>query len=186
MLDNITIEEPDINDAGKVAFVGSFPAASGCDDFVLRTTGGVPDRVAAGGVLDGCEGPEGLDGPLAMNSGGQVAWLARLDSGAQAVFLGNMQIVAGATDIGDFFDAVALNDAGQLAFLREQFTTPNVKGIYTGPDAVADKVIATGDSLFGSRVTDLAFDRDGLNNAGQIAFAATLADGRTVVVRADP
>lgn len=51
-------------------------------------------------------------------------------------------------------------------------------GIYTGPDRVADKVIATGDSLFGSTVTDLAFDRDGMNNKGQIAFTAHLADGR--------
>lgn len=182
----ISNAEPDINDAAQVAFVGSFRIASGCSDFVLRTTAGVPARVAAGGIGDGCNGPEFIEGPLAMNGGGQVAWVAGLDTGADAVFVGTNQIVAGATEILDTFAGVALNDAGRLAFLREQFTTPRVKGIYTGPDPVADKLIATGDSLFGSTVTDLEFDRDGLNNAGQVAFAATLLDGRCVVVRADP
>jgi hypothetical protein len=57
-------------------------------------------------------------------------------------------------------------------------------GIFLGPEA--EEVIATGDPLLGSTVTGLSFFRDGLNDAGQVAFLATLADGRRVIVRADP
>ena len=181
---HLTSEAPDINDSGKVAFVGSFPGSPGGDDFVLRTTADIPDRVAAGGVPDGCNGPESVEGPLAMNAGGQVACVARLDSGARTVFLGGSQIVSGATDILDEFTNVALSDAGTVVYLRETINDTSVaEGIYLGSGA---KVIATGDALFGSTVTDLGFDRDGLNNAGQIAFNASLQDGREVIVRVDP
>ena len=58
-------------------------------------------------------------------------------------------------------------------------------GIFTGPE-VTDKVIAVGDSLAGSSVSDLLVSRQSLNNRGQVAFQATLADGRMVVMRAEP
>ena len=48
-----------------------------------------------------------------------------------------------------------------------------------------DRVIATGDSLFGSIVTSITFTTPGLNNLGQIAFRADLADGTTGIFRAD-
>jgi hypothetical protein len=54
----------------------------------------------------------------------------------------------------------------------------------------ADKVIALGDSLFGSTVTNLFLGPDALNNSGQISFTADLEDsnGNTTrfVLRADP
>jgi hypothetical protein len=59
------------------------------------------------------------------------------------------------------------------------------QGIFTGPDPVADKVIRTGDPLFGSTVTAVNFEH-GLNDAGQIVFLAELADGTRGVFRADP
>ncbi len=49
-------------------------------------------------------------------------------------------------------------------------------GIFTGPDAVLDKVIEEGDPLSSSTVTDLAFHR-GLNDLGEIAFKYTLDNG---------
>jgi hypothetical protein len=90
-----------------------------------------------------------------------------------------------ATTAGPFqgFRAVALDAAGGLAFLATRDAGGD--GIFRGPDPVADKVIATGDPLFGSTVTFLDFQRGGLNAAGEIAFRADLADGRTVIVRAD-
>jgi len=59
-------------------------------------------------------------------------------------------------------------------------------GIFTGPDAVANKVIATGDTLLGSTVSSLSFGTRQLNNAGALAFTVALADGRQVIVRAAP
>jgi hypothetical protein len=50
---------------------------------------------------------------------------------------------------------------------------------------VADRVIGVGDPLFGSTVVSLELYRQALNDAGQLAFVAGLADGRRVVVRVD-
>ena len=52
-----------------------------------------------------------------------------------------------------------------------------VQGIYTGASPTADKVIETGDTIFGDEVINLTYFGWGLNNSGQIAFMATLDDG---------
>jgi hypothetical protein len=89
----------------------------------------------------------------------------------------------------------SLNDRGLIAF-RADFAvnspvcpplpplTPCL-GIFTGDDLVNDRVITRGDTLFGSTVTGLSLFANSLNNNGQIAFTATLADGRQVIVRAN-
>jgi hypothetical protein len=60
-------------------------------------------------------------------------------------------------------------------------------GIFTGPNPVVDKVIAKGDALDGSTVRFVALTHSqALNEFGQIAFVAGLADGREGVYRADP
>lgn len=43
-----------------------------------------------------------------------------------------------------------------------------------------------GDELFDSTITRLEINNKSLNDAGQIAFIADLADGRVAVVRAEP
>jgi hypothetical protein len=81
----------------------------------------------------------------------------------------------------------SLNNSGMVAFLADG-------SIRTGPDPVADKVIAVGDDLFGSTVVEFddAFDtfttisQEALNDSGQIAFSYVLADGRRGIARADP
>lgn len=76
---------------------------------------------------------------------------------------------------------IDLNDHGDYAFLAD--LDAGGTGLFVGPDPVADKVIAVGDTLFGSTVTVLDFDR-GLNNEGDLAFLYTLADGRKGVALA--
>jgi hypothetical protein len=84
-----------------------------------------------------------------------------------------------------FPGAAVINNQGNVVFWAT--LTAGGSGLITGPDADLDKVIATGDSLFGSTVTTVVSRADrALNNAGQEAFQATLADGRTVIARADP
>lgn len=56
-------------------------------------------------------------------------------------------------------------------------------GIFTGPDPAADKVIKTGDALFGSTVLGLFPGTQ--NRFGQVAFRADLANGTTVIARSD-
>jgi hypothetical protein len=65
-------------------------------------------------------------------------------------------------------------------------------GIFVGPDARTDRVIATGDRLNGSIVQNLTFCEEGLNDADQLAFTAQLPDRnspvgfRMAVFRATP
>jgi hypothetical protein len=51
---------------------------------------------------------------------------------------------------------------------------------------VADKVISAGDPLFGSTVSFVNVGVHGLNDAGQIGFRYTLADGRQGIAVANP
>ena len=79
----------------------------------------------------------------------------------------------------------SFNKKGTVAFWA--LLDNGIRGIFTGPDPVADKVIATGDLLFGLPVTDVNFPQGiGLNNRGQVAFIAELNDGTEGVYRADP
>jgi hypothetical protein len=68
----------------------------------------------------------------------------------------------------------ALNNHGDIAFGAG--LDAGGSGIFVGPRAVADRVIATGDTLDGSTVTSLRFCDEGLNDAGQLAFQATFQD----------
>jgi hypothetical protein len=79
---------------------------------------------------------------------------------------------------------ISINDRSDVAFMA--VLDNGDLGIFTGPDVVKNKVIAIGDSLAGSSVSYLILSKQSLNNNGQIAFQATLADGRMVIVRAEP
>ena len=82
------------------------------------------------------------------------------------------------------FATPAINNNGKVAF--KAILNLGETGIFTGPDPIADKVIATGDSLDGSSVKNVSFMPSGLNNNGQITFFAKLADGTTGIFRAEP
>ena len=55
------------------------------------------------------------------------------------------------------FRPPSINDGGQVAFqgILDDFQTT---GIFVGPDAVADRVVATGDQLDGASVSSLSFE----------------------------
>ncbi len=96
---------------------------------------------------------------------------------------------------GDFaffgFRPPSLNNDGDVAFhaTLDDFST---SGIFVGPDAVEDRVIATGDTLDGSTVQNLTFCEEGLSDSGELAFTAQLEDPnspegfRMAVFRATP
>ncbi len=159
-------------------------------------------RLAAGlfpGVFTGSGGPlttiADTSGPFsgfgngfpALNDSGTVIFPAGLDAGGVGIFTGSggptTTIVTSDGPFLVFGAFPAINAGGQVAFLG--LLDAGGSGIFTGPDPVNDRVIAIGDPLFGSTVTALEFYR-GLNDAGQITFFAQLADGRQVIVRADP
>ncbi len=93
------------------------------------------------------------------------------------------KIITVADTNADFssFGNTSINDRGKVAFIAN--LDAGGEGIYTGNNLKTNKVIATGDSLFGSTVVDLDFSPEGLNNLGQITFVAKLANNTQVVAR---
>jgi hypothetical protein len=128
----------------------------------------------------------GLAGCLAINSNKTIAFEGDLKTGGGGIFTTNGGSINPAIVNGPLvpYPWPSVNDAGTVGVLAIHTPGGSV-GIFTGPDPVADKVIETGDILFGSVVQQLAFFR-GINNHGQIAFLARLADGTIGVYRADP
>lgn len=97
---------------------------------------------------------------------------------------------------GQVTDLVALNDvifspqinnSGSIAFYRLKGSSDGF--IQTGPDAVADKVIGVGDSLFGSTVRIITVPAGPgryFNDRGQIAFMYQLPSGVVGIAVATP
>jgi hypothetical protein len=127
-----------------------------------------------------------------FNNAGTVAFDGEFrDTGDGGIFIGNGGPVITIADTSGPFSGFPgstpiINDNGEVIFLAT--LDEGGIGIFSGPDPAADKIIETGDPLFGSVVTDLPSNgtRLGLNDAGEIAFMASLADGREVIVRGDP
>jgi hypothetical protein len=59
-------------------------------------------------------------------------------------------------------------------------------GLFAGSDPNRDRILALGDALLDSSVADFAANPVSVNAAGQIAVRTTLADGRQLILRADP
>jgi len=123
-----------------------------------------------------------------IEEGGTVIFTAQLSDGRTAIRSGDggslTTRVATGPHFSDLSDpAIAAPDA--IAF-RGELADGSGEGIFTGRDALNQAVIRSGDFLDGSTVVAVAFDPVGMNNAGQIAFRAVLADGRSGIYRADP
>lgn len=172
---------PSLNDAGTVAFVansfvlgnGVFIGSAGPTTPIVLSTGPFSDLAAI----------------ALINDAGTVAFWAHLVAGGEGIFTSNGTTLTTVVDTSGPFShlqAFSLNNVGTVAFGAALRTGGD--GLFTGPDPVADKVLATGDPLFGSTVTllgDYLF-KEGLNDKGQIAFFARLANGVYGIFRADP
>jgi hypothetical protein len=111
--------------------------------------------------------------PLAMNDRGTVATgRGTLGTGGADGPKPLFELTSGRL-AGNF----AINDRLDVVF--EGVLDNGLRGIFAGPDPIADKVIADGDSLFGSTVRQVEFLGDGgMNNRGDVAFHYELADLR--------
>ena len=183
---------PAINNDGDIAFDESIQPNFDPGIFVGRE--GVFRTIAA----PRSDGSRSFGEPT-LNDGGTAALeTSFFDEAGQfvtAIVTGNGGPLATVADTdGPFgffgFRPPSINDVGEVAFraILDDFQTT---GIFVGPDAISDRVIATGDVLDGATVSSLSFCEEGLNNSGEIAFVATLdeLDGsgsRTAVFRASP
>lgn len=131
-----------------------------------------------------------------INRRGMTAFTALLASGVTGVFMHDgtrLRTIADTAGGYASFDVAgarqsngpSVNDSGDVAFTAT--LDDERRGIFVGGDPTADKVIATGDELFGSVVGGLVFlGREAMNSSGQIVFWASLEDGTTGIYRADP
>jgi hypothetical protein len=174
--------EFDVNAAGQVAFTAS--VLDGRTHGVYFYEGGIIYPV----VLwedSSADPPPPVQGPFhqpSLNEFGVVAFHGRNSGSLVTLFLAGAGIVPIVQGGLEGRESIALNDRGAIAFhqpwLERLWLVP--------PDAPPEIVIEKGDPLLGSLVSTLRFTREGLNNEAQLAFTALLADGREVVVRADP
>lgn len=186
-----------INQAGEVPFVGQ---ANGGPSGVFVAKIGRPTRlVFAFGVGNGL-GISSSSDPVIDDAGTVyvvTSYVSRPDFDVLA-FPANgaapTTLVDGLNGRLKLPSAVQANTAGRIVFMA-RLDDPNSGplGIYTGPDPMIDKVIAVGDPFDGSTVTDLqmpqqmhAINNNPFGNRAQILFAATLADGRRGLYRANP
>jgi hypothetical protein len=126
-------------------------------------------------------------GTPVINDQGAVAFMANLDAGGSGIFKvvdAQTSTIVDSSGAYESFQNVSLNDEGAIAFLAT--LDDGTTGIFTGSKPETDKIIAVGDSLLGSTVVELSMFREALNNAGQVAFYAALADGSEVIVQANP
>ncbi|HBE21390.1 MAG TPA: exosortase [Cyanobacteria bacterium UBA11149] len=173
------LSNPTINDEDTVVFNGVLK--NGVSGIFISSDGLFTTIADSSGIFNN------YFGEPAINDWGTVAFSASLDTGGYGIFTNS------GGDITTIFDnsspfaypgGIAINNKGNLAFSAS--LDVGGYGIFTGSDPVADKVIATGDTLFGSKVKGLGFRREGFNDAGQIAFFAELEDGTQGIYRANP
>jgi probable HAF family extracellular repeat protein len=183
---------PTINSGGTVAFTGYKDVVNNTSEagLYIGTVGG---NGIASTVLTAEGSPlYNWDGAPYLNDKGEIAFKAYEDNtGEPGIFVVNqdgtgLRTVARAGGSGgagpySMFDSPVINDLGTVVF--RGYLDTGGRGIFAGPDPIADKVIQDGDPLFGSTASSVICLR-GLNNRNEIVFYFSLADGRSGIAKA--
>jgi hypothetical protein len=176
-----SFSSPTINASGVVAATAAFNAGG---QVLLTGTGGAPTILTNTntGVFSQ------FFGTPVIASDGTVLVRGILDSGVQGLykFSGGSftAYVDNAGPYSGFGSGPAMSDNGNVAF--QGFLDAGGSGIYTGSNPVTNKVIAVGDALDGSTVQSVNLYSEGIDDSGQVAFLANLANGTSGIYRADP
>jgi hypothetical protein len=173
---------PRLNNAGKVAygaggqFVGQYllyenQTVAANPSFGQPTVFTDPDY--------GTSGPFTSLHTIDVGDNDRVVFSARWNNVTDAFYLwenGTLSKVAGTNGLTGI---PAINDNGVVAGLVSG-NGPTRLSIFQG--GVEGTIAYVGMPFFGSTITDLGFSPEGFNNTNDVAFLATLADGRTVSV----
>lgn len=121
-----------------------------------------------------------------VNDHDTVAFAATLRTGGSGIFTADEDRITPRMRDGAFesYRGALINGAAAVVFIA----TPRdgTLGLFAGPDPEADRILALGDSLFGSTVEELASNPVSVNAASQVAIRTRLTDGRQLILRADP
>jgi hypothetical protein len=121
------------------------------------------------------------------NDQGTVAFAATLRAGGAGIFTVDEGRITPIVDTDGAFEAcrgALITSAGAVMCVA----TPRggSLGLFAGPDPDADRILALGDPLLGSTVSELASNPVSVNAVGNVAIRVTLTDGRQLILRADP
>lgn len=94
-----------------------------------------------------------------------------------------LPIVFNANFAGGSSDYISLNNRNQVAFRGGGGNGMAPDGIYVGDGNKIVTVAQVGGALFGSIITGVTLSSQAINDAGQVVFTASLANGRTEIVR---
>jgi len=118
-----------------------------------------------------------------INDRGTVAASAFLGEAGRRIYLaepgGGLVPVITSEGLFDSFTLTGLTDSGTPVFTASLDTGGS--GVFAGPDPVADKVIATGDTLNGATVRSASVVD--VNASGQLLVWVSFEDGRTALYR---
>jgi hypothetical protein len=183
---------PSINNLGDIAFVESI-------DFVRGIFVGQEGDFTEIAAPEPSDPSIGYRTPM-LNDAGTAAFQRSFTDEATQEFVeqivtgngGPLTVVADTRDEFAFFGfrPPSINNDGEVAF--HATLDDGTSGSFVGSDPVADRVIATGDTLDGSIVQNLVFCEEGLSDSGELAFVAQLVDPnspegfRVAVFRATP
>lgn len=171
---------PSINNAGDIAFEESI----NFDDGIFRGQEGTFQTIAA-------PDPNVSIGEPTLNNSGTAAFERSFFDETTQEFV--TEIVTGSggplTTVVDTrgafsffgFRPPSINDDGAVAF--HATLDDGTSGVFDGPDPVANRVIATGDSLDGDTITSITFCEEGLSDSGELAFTAFFEDPATFETR---
>jgi hypothetical protein len=121
------------------------------------------------------------------NDAGSVAFAATLQAGGAGIFTVDDGQIVQVLDTEGAFEScrgALIANGGAVVFVA----TPRggSLGLFAGPDPDADRILALGDLLLRSAVAELAANPVSVNRNGHVAVRARLADGRQLILRADP
>jgi hypothetical protein len=120
------------------------------------------------------------------DDGGTVAFAATLSDGSAGIFTVDERGEVTAIDTGPAFRSfrgalIRGRSVIWIATPHEGYT-----GLFSGPDPVTDRLLALGDPLLDSTLTDFAANPVSVNAAGHLAVRVSLDDGRELMLRSDP
>ncbi len=122
-----------------------------------------------------------------INDAGSVLFKGDLDSGIKGLFTssgaGATTVVNNTGPFTDFYNQ-AINSLPTPSVAFTGVLQGNTYGVFSGPNAIADKVLVTGDQLFGKTVATAGIVGGALNDSGMKAIWVGYTDGSEEIVRA--
>lgn len=170
---------PVIDDAGRVLFRADLTSAG---QAVVLGDGESQRTIAATGDVFSALAPF-----PAISDAGLVVFAASLRAGGSGVFAasdGSIDTIVDSRAPFESFRGALADGRASVVF----FATPRDGrlGVFRGPDPRSDRILAIGDTLAGSVITEFALNPVSINHSGQLAIRVRLADSRQLIIRADP